>query len=206
MDLIDSLIENNYLKTPEIIKAFRKIKRADFMPEESKGFAEENEAFSIGYGQTISQPLVVAFMIEKLKPQKGDKILDVGSGSGWTTALLSEIVGAQGKVIGIELIPELVQFGLKNAAKYNFVKKGVAEFICTDGSLGFSREAPFDKILCSAAAEQGIPSAWKEQLKAKGRIVTPVNDSIYLYIKKTNGEFKKKEFPGFIFVPLITPK
>ena len=111
MALIDSLIKEGWLKTPRIIKAFREVKRVDFLPKEIKDLAELNEALSIGYGQTISQPLVVAFMLELLQPQPGDKILDVGSGSGWTTALLAQIVGQKGKVIAIDIIPELVEFG-----------------------------------------------------------------------------------------------
>ena len=202
-NLIDSLIKDGYLRTPQIIEAFKKIERADFMPEESKGFAGVNEAFSIGHGQTISQPLVVAFMIEKLKPEKDDKILDIGSGSGWTTSLLSEIVGEKGRVIGVELVSELAEFGRKNASKYSFVEKGIADFVCADGSLGFPKEAPFDKILCSAAAKEKIPSSWKEQLKIGGRIVTPIANSIWLYIKKSENDFEKKEFPGFAFVPLV---
>ena len=97
MALIDSLVEQGWLKTPRIIKAFRKIKRIDFLPEDMKDLAELNEALPIGYGQTISQPLVVAFMLELLEPKPGDKILDIGAGSGWTTALLAEIVSQQGK-------------------------------------------------------------------------------------------------------------
>lgn len=206
MNLINSLIEQEHLKTSRIIDAFRKIKRADFMPDESKGFSDTNEAFSIGFGQTISQPLVVALMIEKLQPQKGDKILDIGSGSGWTTSLLSEIVGEQGKVFGIEVIPGLTSFGEENTSKYDFVDKGIAEFICTDGTKGYKEEAPFDKILCSASAFQNIPIAWKEQLKIGGRIVAPIDNSIWLFIKKTENDFEEIEFPGFVFVPLVTKK
>ena len=88
MSLIDSLIQQGWLKTPEIIEAFRKIKRIDFLPEDMKDLAELNEALPIGYGQTISQPLVVAFMLELLQPKKGEKILDIGSGSGWTALSL----------------------------------------------------------------------------------------------------------------------
>jgi len=203
MDLISSLIEEGYLKTPRIIKAFRKIRRADFMSKESKGFANANEAFSIGFGQTISQPLVVAFMIEKLEPVPGEKILDVGSGSGWTTSLLSEIVGKRGKVFGIEVISELVDFGRENTSKYNFVEKKIAKFICTDGTKGYKDEAPFDKILCSASAFKDIPFAWKEQLKIGGRIVAPIDNSIWLFVKKTKDNFEATEFPGFVFVPLV---
>jgi len=203
MALIDSLIKEGWLKTPRIIKAFREVKRVDFLPKEIKDLAELNEALSIGYGQTISQPLVVAFMLELLQPQPGDKILDVGSGSGWTTALLAQIVGQKGKVIAIDIIPELVEFGKKNVEKYNFVKKGRALFICADGSKGYEKEAPYDKILASASAET-LPPVWKEQLKIGGRIVTPIGSSIWLFIKKSEKNLEEIEYPGFAFVPLIT--
>ncbi len=203
MALINDLIEKGWLKTPRIIKAFKKIKRIDFMPEDSKDLAELNQALSIGYGQTISQPLVVAFMLEQLQPEKGHKILDVGSGSGWTTALLSEIVGEKGKVIAIELVKELRDFGEKNTSKYNFVKKGITEFICADGSKGHEKEAPFDRILASASALK-IPLAWKKQLKIGGRIVTPIKTSIWVFVKNSETDFKEVEHPGFVFVPLIT--
>ena len=219
MALIENLIEEGWLKTPRIIEAFKKIKRVDFLPEDMKDLAELNEALPIGYGQTISQPLVVAFMLEQLEPKEGDKILDIGSGSGWTSALLGEIVGKKGKVIAIDVIPELVEFGKNNVAKYNFIEKGIVEFICADGSKGYKKEAPFDKILCSAAIQDRIPSAWKEQLKTRalakrgderssstigGRIVTPIGSSIWLFTKKSETDFEEIEYPGFAFVPLIT--
>ena len=137
--IIEDLIQGGWLKTPRIIEAFQKIKRVDFLPEDMKDLAELNEALPIGYGQTISQPLVVAFMLEQLEPKEGDKILDIGSGSGWTTALLAEIVGSKGKVIAIDIVPELVEFGEKNVAKYDFIKSGIAEFICADGSKGYQK-------------------------------------------------------------------
>ena len=205
MSLIDNLIEEGWLKTPRIIEAFKKVKRKDFLPEDIKNLAEFNEALPIGFGQTISQPLVVAFMLEQLDLKEGDKILDVGSGSGWTTALLAEIIGSKGKVIAIEVIPELMEFGKKNVEKYNFIEKGVVEFVCADGSKGYKKAAPFDKILASAAAPELSPT-WKEQLKIRGRIVTPIGSSIWLFIKKTEKEFEEIEYPGFAFVPLITTK
>lgn len=207
MPLIDELIEEGWLKTPNIIDAFKKVKRVDFLPENMKNLADLNEALPIGFGQTISQPLVVAFMLEQLKPKEGEKILDIGSGSGWTTALLGEIVGEKGKVIAVEVVPELMEFGKKNAEKYSFVKKGRIHFICADGSKGYQKEAPYDKILVSATAEKVFP-AWKEQLKTGGRIVTPMGSSIWLFIKNppAGGEtdFKEIEYPGFAFVPLIS--
>lgn len=202
MALLDDLIKRGWLKTEKIIKAFEEIKRIDFLPENVKDLAELNEALPIGRGQTISQPLVVAFMLELLKPEKGDKILDVGSGSGWTSALLAHIVGKEGKIIAIEIIPELTEFGKKNVKKYNFVEKGIVKFVCADGSRGYENEAPFDKILASASARQ-VPKAWKEQLKIGGRIVTPIGSSIWLFLKKSDKEFEGTEYPGFVFVPLI---
>ncbi len=212
MPLINSLIEEGWLKTPRIIEAFLRIKRVDFLPEDMKNLAELNEALPIGFGQTISQPLVVAFMLEQLQPEPGDKILDIGSGSGWTTALLAEIVGPKGKIVAIEIVPELKEFGERNVAKYNFIERGIAEFILADGSKGYPNTASrpelaegFDKILASASAIE-IPQAWKDQLKIGGRIVTPIGSSIWLFRKQSETEFEEIEYPGFTFVPLITKK
>ena len=200
---IEDLIREQWLKTPRIIAAFQKIKRVDFLPEDIKNLAELNEALPIGFGQTISQPLVVAFMLELLEPKDGEKILDVGSGSGWTTGLLGEIVGDRGKVFAVEVVPELKEFGEKNVSKYDFIKTGRVKFICADGSKSYEKEAPYDKILASASA-RNLPKAWKEQLKIGGKIVTPIENSIWLFSKKSETEFQEIEHPGFVFVPLIT--
>ncbi len=202
MNLVDSLIEGGWLKTPEIIEAFREIKRKDFLPEDLKSLSEINKALPIGNNQTISQPLVVAFMIEHLEPKKGEKILDIGSGSGWTTALLSKIVGEKGSVTALEIVPDLKEFGEKNNLKYNFVERGIAEFVCVDGSKGYEKKAPYDKILASASAKS-LPGEWKKQLKVGGRIVTPIDNSIWLFKKKSKARLEKTEYPGFVFVPLI---
>jgi protein-L-isoaspartate(D-aspartate) O-methyltransferase len=204
MNLIDGLIEDGWLETKRIIEAFRAIARADFMPDDIKYLAEQDLAFPIGYGQTISQPLTVAFMLEKLQPNARDKVLDIGSGSGWTTALLAHIVGERGKVIAIEIIPELKELGERNAAKYNFVKKGIAKFVCADGSKGFEEQAPYDRILVSASVEGAvIPQEWKDQLKVGGRIVAPIESSIWVFEKTSKTEFEKQEYPDFVFVPLV---
>ena len=203
--LVDQLIKERYLKSEPIIEAFRKIKRADFVPEEAvseKGedfVANYNAPLSIGYGQTISQPLTVAFMLELLQPAKGDKVLDIGFGSGWQTAMLCQIVGPRGFVYAIERIPDLKEFGQNNVQKYNF--KNV-EFICGDGSKGLASQAPFNKIIAAASAEEVLQS-WKKQLKIGGRLVTPVANSIWLVVKKGKDKFEEKEHPGFVFVPLI---
>ncbi len=203
MNLIEKLIKDNWLKTPRIIEAFEKIKRVDFMPEDMKGLVDLDAALPIGQSQTISQPLTVAFMMELLQPEQGEKIMDVGSGSGWTTALLAEIVGKKGKIIALEIVPELKEFGEKNVAKYGFLKEGRVNFILADGSNGYLKEAPYEKILCSAAAPKEIPQAWREQLKVGGKIVAPVDSSIWVFTKKSAENFEEMEYPGFVFVPLI---
>ncbi len=138
-------------------------------------------------------------MLELLQPKRGDKVLDIGSGSGWQTAMLCQIVGREGFVYAIERIPELKEFGRVNVEKYNF--KNV-EFICGDGSKGLAAKAPFNKIIAAAAAEE-MPQIWKDQLEIKGRLVAPIKNSIWLVVKKRENKFEEKEYPGFAFVPLI---
>lgn len=204
--LINELIKQKYLKSTNIIAAFKSIKRADFVTVKIKRhysdqeIADYNAPLAIGFGQTISQPLTVAFMLELLQPQAGDKILDIGSGSGWQTALLAYIAGQKGFVYAIELIEQLKEFGRQNAAKYGFKN---TEFICADGSKGLSEKAPFDKIIAAAASKKLI-NIWIDQLKPNGRLVCPIKNSIWLFIKNQDGSISKKEHPGFVFVPLIT--
>lgn len=202
-NLVKELISSGYLKTPRLIGAFGKIDRKDFVPEEIKDEAYINSALPIGHGQTISQPLTVAFMLELLQPEEGNKILEVGSGSGWQTALMASAVGDNGKIFAVELIPELCDFGKKNVLKYDFLKKGVVKFFCFNAAKGLPDEAPFDRIISAAAAEE-IPPAWKEQLKIGGRMVLPVKDAVRLLIKKSEDGFEEQIFPGFAFVPFVT--
>ncbi len=202
-NLVNLLIQNGALKTPRIIDAFRAIDRADFVPEEKRAEAYENYPLPIGYGQTISQPQTVAFMLEHLAPEEDNAVLDVGSGSGWQTTLLAHIVGPRGKVVALELIPELKDFGERNTEKYGFVGDGRAEFHAVNGKDGFPLEAPFDRIIAAASARE-VPSAWKSQLKVGGRIVAPIGEKILLLIKKTGGSFEEHEYPGFLFVPFVS--
>jgi len=207
MQLINELISRSYLKTPEIIDAFREIHRKDFLRPEDKNDADLNEPLPIGYKQTISQPLTVAFMLELLSPKKGEKILDVGSGSGWTAALLAHIAGSEGKVYGVEVIKELKEFAEKNIGKYNFLKSGVVKIFYGDGYKGLPEYASFDKIIVAAAADE-VPEELLNQLKIGGRIVLPVGEQFasqdMVVIDKTgDNKYKEKRYPGFIFVPLI---
>lgn len=201
--LVNNLIRDGYLKSDAIIGALEHIRRIEFVPKELELEVDADVALPIGYGQTISQPLVVAIMLELLDPKKGQKILDVGSGSGWTTALLAHIVGPEGKVIAVDIIQALAEFGERNADKFGFVKKGIAEFHNADGSKGFPSEAPYDRILVSASASDEIPQALKDQLKIGGKMVIPYRNSIVYLEKESADKFYKEEFPGFTFVPFV---
>ncbi len=198
-ELANYLISAGYLKTPAIIEALKKTDRADFVPEELKSRAYANEPLPIGQGQTISQPLVVAFMLELLEPKEGDNVLEIGAGSGWQTAILARL-GCQ--VTALERIAELRFMAEKNVAKGGFIESGAANILLSDGSRGYPENAPYDKIIAAASAEK-IPDAWKDELKIGGRIVAPVGQSIFLMEKTGADEFKTKEFFGYSFVPLV---
>lgn len=201
-DLINYLKKSGVLKTKNIINAFSDIDRKKFILDEYFDQAYNDYPLPIGYGQTISQPFTVAFMLELLEVREGQKILDVGSGSGWTTSLLAQIVGEKGIVYGIEIIPEIFEFGKKNIAKYNFLDKGRIEVILGDGTKGLKEKAPFDRILVSAAMQKDIPSNLINQLNDNGILVIPDNNGIWKIVKEKN-EVRKNYFPGFIFVKLI---
>ena len=147
MPYIENLIQQGFLHSPEIIKAFQKVDRANFLPSDWQGYSEANQALPIGYGQTISQPLVVAFMLEELQPKKGQLILDIGAGSGWTTSLLAEIVGPKGRVVSVEVVANLCLFGRENVEKLGF--KNVV-FRCGHWQKVVKAEERFERILFSS--------------------------------------------------------
>jgi len=202
-DLVKKLVEDGYLKTPAIIEAFQKIDRQDFVLPQYASDAYLNMPLPIGSGQTISQPLAAAFMLELLAPRKGEKILEIGSGSGWQTALLAQIVSEEGKVITMEIDPELKKATEDNLTKYGFLERGIVQTILGDGYLGWVGEAPFDKIVVSASSGS-ISENWKNQLRLGGRLVAPVKDSIFLLEKTEADRFSEKRFFGFKFVSLKT--
>lgn len=201
-DLVDQLVAKGVLKTPEVVRAFSKLDRSQFMRPENQLRADEDRPFSIGYGQTISQPTTVAFMIELLKIEKDNRVLDVGSGSGWTTALMAELAGERGRVYATETLPKLKEFGENNVKKAGYRN---VEFYTSNGSLGLAQKAPFDCILCSATVPK-IPQPLKNQLaENNGRLVIPVGEftsSVFLVRRLENNTYTQKEFPGFAFVPL----
>lgn len=195
--LIEYLIKNETLKTPRIIEAFKNIDRADFVLKEYQNQAYEDYPLLIGYGATISQPTTVAIMLENLNPETGDRVLEIGTGSGYLTALLAEIA-KNGIIFSIEYVPELKKFAQENLKKYNF--KNIKLFV-GNGKMGLVNYAPFDKIISSASGDQ-IPGEWKNQLKIGGKIVAPVKDNLIVLNKLSEKEFREIKYPGFLFVKL----
>lgn len=197
--MVEQLKAKGALKTLAIIDAFTAIDRADFITSKEKTLVYQDHPLPLGLGQTISQPSTVAFMLEQLQLQRGDKVLDVGAGSGWTTALLGKLVGKDGRVIGLEILPELAERAQANLAQYSLLQ---VEVRAISGYEGLASEAPFNKILASAAANE-LPEALPAQLAPGGRLILPVKNSLVLVERSTKNKFSHREFPGFAFVPLL---
>ncbi len=186
---------------PDIDAAFDAMPRPNFLPEDVADMAEYDTAIPIGYGQTNSQPYTVAKMLEWLQVETGDNILDVGSGSGWTTALLSHLTGKKGKVTAVEIVPELVEMGRNNCQRLNINN---VSFHQAGKKFGWPKGAPYDKILVSAS-KSSVPQELIDQLKTGGRMVIPNLTSILVIDKDEQGKLQTTEHPGFAFVPLLSP-
>lgn len=202
--LVESLVRWGYLHSPEVIAAFRKVPREEFVREHHRREAYEDHPIPIGFGQTISAPSMVAIMLESLEVKRGQKVLEIGTGSGYNAALLAELVGREGKVVTIERIPELAKFGEENLKKtgYDWVKVKVG-----DGSEGCPEEAPWDRILVTACVPS-IPIPLLEQLKPGGKLGAPVGKDYMFQTwtvaqKLSDGRIIYEEKCGCSFVPLI---
>ena len=198
--LISELIDYGYLKTPLIIDAFRKVPREEFVEQEYRKQAYVNEPLPIRAGQTISQPLTVAAMTEALQPQKGQKILEIGAGSGYQTAILAEVVRSTGKIITLERKRELAVFARENLKNCGYKNVLVLH---SDGKNGYPKEAPYDRVIVTASANE-VPKALIDQLKKGGKLVIPVGNEMMLLEK--NNELKKTFLGNYVFVPLLDEK
>ncbi len=198
-ELLELLKREGHLRTKAVIEAFEKVPRENFVPPDLRHHAYINEPLPIGEGQTISQPLTVADMTEALEVKKGQKVLEVGAGSGYQAALLSEIVGPKGKVITIERIHSLAEKARRNLKDYKNV-----EVVEGDGTLGFPKAAPYDRIIVTATAPS-VPEPLKEQLKVGGLMVIPVGGLIQVIkvLKKKRKGFEERLLGFYAFVPLI---
>lgn len=197
--LIRELLDLGYLKSESVIKAFRKVPREEFVLPQHRDNAYANEPLPILEGQTISQPLTVAAMTEALSAESGQKILEVGSGSGYQAAILAELAGKSGKVITLERLEPLLKLAKRNLQRCGYA--GVV-VILSDGSEGYQQEAPYDRIIVTASAPH-VPEPLLEQLKEGGKLVIPVKDELLLIEKLREKEFKKTFLGYYAFVPLV---
>ncbi len=199
--MVESLKDSGFLTVERIVKAFKKVDRGDFVPEGQKEYAYADRPLSIGKNQTISAPSMVAIMTEQLNPKKEEKILEVGTGSGYQTAILSELVGEKGEIYTIERLPKLAEKAKNNLKKYKNI-----EFVVRDGTLGYEEEALYDKIIVTAGAPE-VPGPLIEQLKKRGVIAIPVGSGFgqrFILVKKDEeGEISEEFICGCAFVPLI---
>ncbi len=167
-----------------VIAAMADVPRARFLPDDVRSHAALDQPLPIGHGATNSQPWTVQFMLELLRVPEGAAVLDVGSGSGWTTALLAELVGPKGSVLGVEVVPELVAFGRANLAGLNLPWARIES--ATAGQLGAPESAPFDRILVSADAHE-IPAELEQQLAVGGRMVVPASGVMWIVDREHDG-------------------
>ncbi len=198
-DLVNLLISLGVLRSKNIIEAFMKVDRKLFVVKEYRKDAYSNKALPSLCNQTISQPSVVALMLEYLKPNKKCKVLEVGSGTGYVLALLSFLCK---EVYGVERNKELVEFSKKNLEKLKI--KNVKVF-WKDGRRGLKKFSPYDRILVSCAVKS-LPKALLKQLSDNGILVAPVGKEIQriTIVKKEDGKVKVERKEEVIFVPLIT--
>jgi len=196
--MVDRQIQSRGVKDSLVLKAMRKVPRHEFVPSYLKGVAYSDRPLPIGEGQTISQPYIVAFMTEYLALKGGEKVLEIGTGSGYQAAILGEIVK---EVYTIEIVSSLglaAEKKLKKAGYKNIhVKIG-------DGYLGWPDKAPFDGIILTAAPNH-IPQPLVDQLKPGGRMILPLGDryqELVLIIKLLDGTVRKKSVLPVIFVPM----
>lgn len=181
--------------------AMDRVARADFLPPAARGFAREDAAVPIGYGQTNSQPTTVLDMLELLEVQPGHRVLDVGCGSGWTTALLGDLVGPDGEVVGVELVPELVVMGRQSLAAYPLPWTRIEQ---ADGRvLGVPDRGPYDRVLVSAEATR-VPGELLAQLREGGLMVVPVRGRMTV-VRRTADQPEVRQAGWYSFVPLIEP-
>jgi len=183
-----------------VLAALDSVPRVGFLPPELRALAGVDRPLPIGYGATNSQPWTVRFMLELLAVPAGGKLLDVGSGSGWTTALLAHLTGPEGSVLGVDIVPELVAWGGENLRSTGLFWARIELAV---GRLGAPESGPFDRILVSADAGR-IPAELEAQLASGGRMVLPAAGEMWVVDRDDKG-FRRVAVPGhhFSFVPLV---
>ncbi|OGD46166.1 protein-L-isoaspartate O-methyltransferase [Candidatus Bathyarchaeota archaeon RBG_16_48_13] len=208
--VIDNLVSSGYLKDQKVIKAMLKVPREEFLPANLKDSAYIDTPLYIGHGQTISAIHMVAMMDDALELGVGQRVLEVGSGSGYHCATIAEIVAPshsskEGHVFTVEVVPELAKFAEDNLRKAGY--EDVVTVIRGDGSVGYPVEAPYDRILATAAAPK-VPPLLVDQLKPGGILVVPIGSfhtyqDLVLVKKLSDGKLLRKDLGGVVFVPMV---
>lgn len=198
-EMVENQIELRGIKDPRVLEAMRKVERHLFVPEEVRRFAYNDHALPIGYGQTISQPYIVALMTELLELRGKERVLEVGAGSGYQAAILGELAG---EVYTIEIVPELARRSQALLSGLGYKKVYVRE---GDGYLGWPEKAPFDAVIVTCAPDH-VPEPLIDQLKEGGRLVIPVgvwptNQTLH-QMQKVNGKMVKRPVIPVAFVPM----
>lgn len=202
--MVQSLRRRGYLESSEVTEAFRKVPREKFVSSRMKGEAYADRPLPIGQGQTISAPSMIAIMLEVLEVERGQKVLEIGTGSGYNAALLDEIAGAEGKVHTIERIESIAETGRRNLEEAGYDQ---VEVTVGDGTRGHRERAPWDRVLVTACAPE-VPDPLVEQLKVGGKVAAPVGShymSQTLTVVERTGEDETevKRHGGCAFVPLV---
>lgn len=198
-EMVEFQIKRRGIRDPKVLEAMLKVPRHLFVPEQMKELAYGDEPLPIGEGQTISQPYIVAYMTEALKLTGHEKVLEIGTGSGYQTAILAELAR---EVYTVELIPELSRRAQKVLRELGYQN---IHFLIGDGTLGWPEHAPYEAILVSAAPAT-VPRSLIEQLKENGRLIIPVGteyQELVLVRKKKDGWEEERLIP-VRFVPLVT--
>jgi len=201
INLVKQLILERRIKSKEVEKAFLEVKREEFVPENIKNYAYIDSPLEIGNGQTISAPHMVAIMVEGLDIKKGQKILEIGAGSGYHAAIVSRLVGDKGHVYSIERFVNLGENAKKNLEKTK-IKNVTIEI--GDGSEGLQKYAPYDRIYVTCAAPD-VPQPLIDQLKDGGKLMIPVGRMFCQLelIEKVKDKIHSKNLGGCAFVPLV---
>jgi protein-L-isoaspartate(D-aspartate) O-methyltransferase len=187
-----------------VSRAFAAVPREDFLPASQVRFAGLDQPLPIGHGQTNSQPTTVRHLLELLDVRPGQRVLDVGCGSAWTTALLAHLVGPEGEVVGVEIVPALTDFGRGNLERAGTAGARVEQAV--EGVLGFPAGAPYDRILVSAEASD-VPAALVDQLADDGVLVVPVHGRLNVVRRPgPHGEPQVQRVGRYAFVPLLEPE
>ncbi len=199
--MVEEQLAPRGVSDPAVLEAFRTVPRGKFIDPEYQNLAYIDAPLAIGEGQTISQPFTVAMMTQLLKLSPTDKVLEVGTGSGYQAAILGEIC-KDGEVFTIERFESLAEKAVKGLKGLNYEN---VEVIVGDGTKGLPEEAPFDAIIVTAAAPK-IPQPLIDQLKIGGRLVMPVGGDWHqemVRLTKTEEGILRENFGGYRFVPLV---